>query len=209
MSVESRLFRMIDEQRSSQGFLTLSEVLKLTDDQGNTILDPFSVLISVYAKIGNNNIFYPNVIVQADDKGTLEIGNSNIFYPNTFVLAEKGKLVIANHNQFGDGGCSIKANMPDAEITIGSNGRYINGAQIIGKTNLGSGSQIIGPITVQNCNLEQGGDYRSSKVELRAGLLKGSGLARGLNVAQGMVINGSGNFKQEDLEEQAKYHPKK
>src|SRR5690606_31622546 len=99
-------FRMIDEQRSSQGFLTLSEVLKLTDDQGNTILDPFSVLISVYAKIGNNNIFYPNVIVQADDKGTLEIGNSNIFYPNTFVLAEKGKLVIANHNQFGDGGCS-------------------------------------------------------------------------------------------------------
>lgn len=208
MSQENGIFKKIDEQRASQGFLGIAELLALAD-RGNTILDPFSILISVSALIGENNVFYPNVILDAKDGGKLSVGNENVFYPSTLILAEKGKVSIGNNNQFGDGGCSIKANMPDAEITIGDNGRYINNPQIIGKTSLGSGSQIIGAITAQNVTLEAGGDYRSTDIDSRAGLLKGTGLARGVVVPEGKVINGSGTFKQEDLEDQSKYHPKK
>ncbi len=208
MPVEKDVLSKIDQQRAAQGFRGVSDLLNLVD-QGNTILDPFSVLISISVILGENNLFFPNVIVQAKDGGELSVGDGNVFYPNTLILAEKGKVSIGNENQFGDGGCSIKANMPDAEIHIGDHGRYINGAQIIGKTTLGSGSQVIGPVTVQNCTLEEGGDYRSSDADLRAGLLKGSGLARGITVPQGKVLNGSGTFKQEDMEDQSKYHPKK
>ncbi len=208
MSAEKDFLEKIDQQRASQGFRGISELLDLAD-QGNTILDPFSVLIGASVILGSNNLFYPNVIIQAKDGGELTMGNGNTFYPNTLILAEKGRVLIGNENQFGDGGCSIKANMADAEITIGDNGRYINSPQVIGKTYLGSGSQVIGPVTVQNCTLEDGGDFRSGDPDLRAGLLKGSGLARNITVAQGEVLNGTGTFKQEDIERQSKYHPKK
>jgi len=208
MSVENDVITRINQQRASQGFRGISELLALMD-QGNTILDPFSLLISVSVILGENNLFYPNVIIQAKDGGKLQMGDGNVFYPNTLVLAEKGSVKIGNENQFGDGGCSVKANMADAEITISDNGRYINGVQVIGKTNLGSGSQVIGPITVQNSTLAAGGDYKSADADLRGGLLKGSGLARNVQVDQGGVINATGDFKQENLERQSKYHPKK
>ena len=208
MSAEQDFLGKIDQQRASQGFRGVTELLDLAD-QGNAILDPFSVLISASVILGSHNLFYPNVIVQAKDGGELTVGDGNTFYPNTLILAEKGKVSIGNKNQFGDGGCSVKANMPDAEITIGDNGRYINGAQVIGKTHLGSGTQVIGPITVQNCTLEEGDDFHSADPDLRAGLLKGSGLARNITVAQGEVLNETGTFNQSDIERQSKYHPKK
>jgi acetyltransferase-like isoleucine patch superfamily enzyme len=207
MSTEKEFIGRIDQQRASQGFLTVSELLDLSKE-GTIIFDPFSVLVSSVAIFGRNNTFYPNVIVQIKDGGEISLGDDNIFYPNTIIIADTGKVFIGNSNQFGDGGCTLKANMANKEITVGDKGRYINGALIIGGTSLGSGSQVIGPITVQDCTLEPGDDYRSSRPEFRAGLLKGYGLARAITVSRGNVLNGSGVFRQEDIEDQAKYHPK-
>lgn len=207
MSGEESILDQIDRQRTAQGFRSIGELMGLADS-GNTVLDPFSVLISSSVTLGKNNFFYPNVIIRAIDESDLSLGNGNVFYPSTFILADEGRVMIGDSNQFGDGGCAIKANMPDAAITIGDNGRYINGAQILGKTVLGSGSQVLGPITVQNCTLEAGTDYRSKDPDQRAGLLKGSGLARDINVPVGYVVNGDGQFAQDDLESQASYHPK-
>ncbi len=207
MSTEQYMLHKIDEQRESRGFHRISELLRLSE-QGNTFLDPFSTLISKSVVLGDNNLFYPNVTIEANRGGVIVVGNANAFYPNTYILAEEGKVSVGDDNQFGDGGCSLKANRSDAEITVGDNGRYINGAQIIGRTTLGSGSQVIGPITVQDCTLEAGEDFQSSDPDLRAGLLKGTGLARGIVVPKGKVLNGAGTFEQDSIEAQSKYHPK-
>lgn len=208
MSAEQYALHKIDEMRSEHGFRSVSELLEL-GESGNVVIDPFSALISSSVELGQGNFFYPNVVVEAKEGGTISIGNNNVFYPNTLILAEKGSVTIGSKNQFGDGGCAIKANMPDAMISIGDNGRYINGAQILGKTVLGTGAQVLGPITVQNCYLEAGGDFNEQDPDLRAGLLKGSGLARNITVPVGMVLNGSGTFLEASLENQSKYHPKK
>lgn len=200
---------MIDEQRASRGFYGVSELLEWAAQSDNTFLDPFSILISRTVKLGRDNVFYPNVILEVKNGGELTLGNSNVLYPSTLMIAERGKIFIANGNQLGDGGCSLKANMPDAVITVGDNGRYMSGAQVIGRTALGSGSQVLGLITVQNCTLEGGGDYRSADPDARAGLLKGSGLARNITVPVGKVLNGSRMFEESQTEDQSKYHPKK
>jgi hypothetical protein len=201
------LIAKIDAHRRQCGFMSVGQLLNMAGS--NTILDPFSTLISAGVAIGQNNIIYPNVIIECRNAGTITLGSSNVFYPGTLLLADQGKISVGSGNEFGDGGVRIKANMPDALISIGDDGRYMNGAEIMGKCNLGSGTQILGAITVQNCDLGAGGSYRNSNPDLRGGLLKGFGLARNLEVNQGEVINGKGSFDQTNIERQAGYHPPK
>jgi hypothetical protein len=85
----------------------------------------------------------------------------------------------------------------------------MHGPEIMGRCQLDSGTQIIGPIRIQNCNLEAGDSYKEPDPETRGGLLKGFGVARNLTVHQGEVINGQGNFEQSQIEQQSAYHPKK
>jgi hypothetical protein len=98
--------------------------------------------------------------------------------------------------------------MPNSCITIGDNGRYLNGMQIVGICSLGSGSQVIGNIIVQNCVLEEGESYLHDNPDLRAGLLKGFGIARNLTVGKGKVIEGAGKFETSNIQSQALFHPK-
>lgn len=197
---------IFDAQRQRMGLMTLREIETLIE-QGNSIFDPFSTLISCTAKVGTGNIFYPSVIIQARDEGSISIGSQNIFYPNTFLLAESGMIVVGSGNQFGDGGVSLKAQ--GSSITVQDRGRYMNSPQILGETFLGTGSQVLGRINVQNCRLEAGEDYTHPDPDLRAGVLKGSGVARQLLVKAGEVINGNGVFEQANIERQTFYHPKK
>lgn len=174
----------------------------------NTILDPYSVLIGVGIKVGEGNIFYPNVVIEAQGGGVIAIGDNNIFYPGTYLFSSAGSVTIGNSNEFGANGCTIKANMPDASITIGDGGRYCDGASIMGKTSLGSGSQVLGAITVQGCTLAAGGTFQTPDPDDRAAVLKGFGLARGITLEKGQVINGTGNFADRPVEWQHDYHPK-
>lgn len=198
---------LIDSQRKKNGFLSVLELLEL-QASGNIILDPFSTLISSLVEIGQNNKFYPNVIIENNTVGNLTVGNGNIFYPNSLFFAEQGVIKIGNNNQFGDGGISVKANTKTSKIIIGDYGRYINGVQLLGNSYLGSGSQIIGNITVQDSHLEEGESFMSPDTAVRGGVLKGYGLAKNIRVNTGMVINGQGVFEQKEIKSQSFYHPK-
>lgn len=200
-------FNEINLQRTRKNYLSIEETIELTQ-KGNTILDPFSVLISKNVIIGKNNIFYPNVIIEINDiVSCITLGNNNIFYPQTFLLAENGgHIEVENDNRF-EGGVSIKANIADSLITIGNLGRYLNGVQMIGQCNFGSGSQVIGNITVQNCVLEEGESYLCGNPDLRGGLLKGFGIAKNLTIGKGKVIEGFGKFDPSNIRYQSFFHP--
>jgi acetyltransferase-like isoleucine patch superfamily enzyme len=197
----------IKNARQTKGFLGAEEVVADLGEN-NTILDPYSLLISEGVTIGEGNVFYPNVVIERSGEGVLEIGNNNIFHPGTYILSSAGSAKIGNDNEFGTGGCTIKANMPDAVLTIGDGGRYCDGASIMGKTSLGSGSQVLGNITVQGCSLAAGGTFQTPDPDERAAVLKGFGLARGITLEKGQVVNGSGNFAEPPVEWQRDYHPK-
>lgn len=206
--IDQIIIDSINSQRAVRNCLSLQETLDLTN-QGNIVVDPFSTLLSKNAIIGENNIFYPNVIIEADSSGSIEIKNNNIFYPQTFMTAGKdGHIYVGSENHF-EGGVAIKANMQGSQIVFGNNGRYLNGVQFIGICNLESGSQVIGNITVQNCILEKGETYLHRNPDLRGGLLKGFGLARNLVIGKGKVIDGLGKFDIIDIQDQSFFHSKK
>ncbi|MDR3434026.1 MAG: hypothetical protein P4L95_19375 [Rouxiella aceris] len=194
-----------DRVRIRNGFLTLAQMVQLCEN-GNDIFDPFSTLISAHAKIGKGNIFYPGVIIIGTSNHAMEIADSNIFHSNTLIESSSGPVYIGSENQFGEGGVTIKANREGSIIKIENKGRYLGGAAVFGSTFLGHGSQILGAITADNCHLEQGDSWREPSPDARGGLLKGHGLAKDLTVGTGLVINGSGNFKDSLIEPQSNYH---
>jgi len=50
--------------------------------------------------------------------------------------------------------------------------------------------------------------YRDTDPDRRAAVLKGFGLARGITLEAGQVVNGAGNFSKAPVEWQRTYHPK-
>ena len=197
----------IDDIRRSRGMMTIGDIQELVQ-RGNVIFDPFSTLISARAKIGTGNVIYPSVSVLCGDQGELLIGDNNSFHSNALVEAVLGPILIGSGNQFGEGGFAAKTNRTGTRIVIGDNGRYLSGAAVFGTSILGTGSQILGAITVDSCHLEAGLSYKDANPDLRAGLLKGSGVARNLTVPTGQVILGNGSFSLNDIKPQSFFHPK-
>lgn len=196
----------IDDIRRSRGLMTIESIGQLVE-RGNVIFDPFSVLISESVSIGTGNIIFPCVSLLCST-GELSIGDSNMFHSNSHIEAVSGPIRIGSSNQFGEGGFTAKTNRAEALITIGDHGRYLGGASVFGKTLLGSGSQILGAIAVDGCQLESGQPYQDPDPDRRAGLLKGSGNARNLTVPKGQVISGNGVFAISDIKPQSFFHPK-
>lgn len=196
----------LENQRSARGFHTTASLITSVGPQ-NTILDEHSILISEGVTIGYGNVFYPGVTIERQDEGTIEIGNNNIFYPGTYIYCSLGSVTVEDQNEFGPAGFTLRANTPDAHIEIGNGGRYCDGASIMGKTTLGSGSQVIGIVTVQNCTLGEGGTSKEPNPDKRGAVLKGFGRARGIDLATGEVINGNGDFTTAPIEMQRSYHP--
>ena len=198
----------INTARQSKGFLSSEETVSKLG-VNNVVLDPHSVLISGSVGIGHSNVFYPNVVIENRGDHVLEIGDNNVFYPGTYILNSEGTTKIGNDNEFGPGGCIIKANAPGTDVKIGNKGRYCDGPTIVGNTHLGDGSQVIGAITVINCSLAAGTSYEDDDPDKRGAVLKGFGTARGLNLKTGEVVNGQGNFNLAAVELQSSYHPSK
>ncbi|MEP2757783.1 MAG: AraC family transcriptional regulator [Hyphomicrobiales bacterium] len=200
------LVTTIDAARQSAGFLTISETLELASN-GNKILDPFSVLISEGVKLGTGNTLYPGVTILARKNAKIIIGDSNLFQSSTLIEAVDGDIVVGNKNQFGEGGFTAKTNQPGSRITVGNCGRYMNNPAIYGTTELQDGTQILGSITAISCTLSGGSPYQEPIPDLRAGLLKGFGVAKNITVCQGQVICGQGSFHEEQALPQSAYHP--
>lgn len=199
-------FCLIDKQRKEHGFMTTSDIINDVCPT-NTVLDPFSLLISKDAKIGEKNIFFPNVTIYQDSASYIEIGENNIFSSGIHIHAQNGgKVIIGQSNEFNDGPICIKSNTSSSHIEIKNNVRLDGKINLYGSCYFGDGSQILGTINVYSCTLEDGDSYKEPDPETRAGLLKGIGTARNISVAQGMVINGFGEFLQDSSEPQSNYH---
>ncbi|WP_164019766.1 AraC family transcriptional regulator [Pyxidicoccus trucidator] len=201
------LLSALNAPRRVAGLLTIEEVLALASS-GNVIFDPFSVLISRHARIGQGNVFHPCVTLTCAATAELRIGNRNTFHTGTLLAAETGPISMGDGNQFGEGGFTAKANSPGARIVIGDGGRYLGGASIFGQTELGSGTQVLGAITVEGCSLAGGAAFSDPDPDRRAAVLKGAGTARRLVLGVGQVIAGSGTFRLEDAKPQSFFHPK-
>lgn len=197
----------LDAVRRQFGFLEIGETAALID-RGTILFDPFSTLISRNVRLGHGNVIHPNVTLECGEAGTLELGDGNILHSGTKIVAETGRIVIGSHNRFGEGGFLAKADRADTSIEIGDRGRYLSGASVNGRCRLGSGSQILGPIAVQDCVLGEGASYTDPDPDLRGGVLKGQGRARGLTLSVGEVIFGNGVFSQDAVERQLAYHPR-
>lgn len=181
-----------DSIRRDLGFLTVSEVLQLCTTQ--QILDPSSTLISVKVQLGEGNVFYPGVVLQADDESSCVIGHRNVFYPGAFVSAEHGGMILMGSGiTLGPGNVQLKAGRGDA-VAVGDSARLANGPVVTGRSVLGSGSQIVGAVEAQSVVLADGGDFQSSPPEKRGAVLKGAGLACGVRLAPGDLLQGFGDF---------------
>jgi hypothetical protein len=194
-----------DAARVANGLLTLAEVARLSE-QGNCIFDPYSVLISRHARIGSGNTFYPGVTLRAGGPDLLVVGDHNVFHSSVSLDAELGPVTVGNRNALGEGGFTAKANRPGASLWIGDRGRYQGGAVVFGQCRLESGSQLLGMVTLDSCTLVGGGSFEEADPDLRAGLVKGVGRARGLVVEQGSVVVLSGDFQPSDVHRQSEFH---
>jgi len=199
----------IDNYRRQYHFYTVDEIInEIALD--NVVFDPYSLLISKNVHIGKENVFYSNIIIKSDDASLIKIGSQNTFFTNANFIAEDGGVIeVGNENIFSGGPISIKANMNQAQIIFGNEGRYDGNINVYGNCCFGRGSQILGNINVYSCKLEAGASYKNPDPNHRAGLIKGLGTAKNLVVPQGKVINGWHEFKQEQLEDQSHYHSKK
>lgn len=202
------LIAEVNKNRLYRGFLSVEDTVALAKS-GNLVMDPWSTLVSSRARLGHGNVLYPNIIIEVLELGAIRIGNDNTFFPGSVIAAAaNGQIIVGDANEFGEDGTVVRANRDGSAVEIGSNCRFVNGPKIMGRTHLGNGAQLIGAITVQDCFLEGGGSYKDPDPNARAALLKGHGLARGLTVGRGKVINGDGAFDSSMIELQAVYHRK-
>lgn len=209
MNTHNNFLANIDAQRKENGFRTLAETIELAT-RGNTVLDPFSTLISAHAKIGTENTFYPNSVIRSDDPDAITIGNGNTFYAQTYLEASGGTITIGSNNQFGpEGGVTVKVNTRNSAIHIGDHGRYLGGVTILGNSALGNGAQILGNITFERSSLEAGGSFTEQDPDLRAAVAKGRGLIRNQNIQQGHVAVIGEAPGPVTIINQSHFHPKK
>ncbi|WP_239070713.1 MULTISPECIES: hypothetical protein [unclassified Streptomyces] len=201
------LWDKFDRMRGASGFLTPAELLELADS-GSVVLDPFSVILSKHVTIGPGNLFYPGVVIECDDESHCVIGGDNVFHGGTRIAASAGgSITIGDRSVIGEGGAQIKSTTADSEVSIGDGVRIANGAELLGRSRVGTGCQILGPISARSVSLADGATHAHPNPDRRGAVLKGFGRAQDIRLGVGEVINGAGDFGSAPVERQRVYHP--
>jgi len=196
-----------DDVRRRLGFLTLAETTALID-RGVLMPDPGSALVSRGVQLGQGAVLWPGVILQIQEAGTITIGEGTQLFPGPRLVASSGSIEVGAQVEIGEeGGFTLKAGMGDV-IEIGDGARLLGGGSLTLSNRVGRGAQILGPIRCQNCTLGGGGTYRDPEPDERGGVLKGSGVARQIEVPTGSVIQAFGLFSEGILRRQSYFHPK-
>jgi hypothetical protein len=196
-----------DAARRSLGFLSLRETIALAS-RGVAVPDPNSVQVSPGVLLGAGVVLWPNVILQIPAGGGIAVGAGSVLFPGARIVASGGLITVGSDAEIGEeGGFTIKAESGDA-IEIGNGARLLGGGSLTRSNRLGRGAQVIGPIRCQDCRLGDGGTYRDPEPDERGGVLKGSGVARRLDVPQGHVIQAFGLFADGVMRRQSYFHPK-
>ncbi|WP_105383530.1 hypothetical protein [Neorhizobium alkalisoli] len=199
---------LINEMRVGQGFLSVEETVLLSQ-QGITIMDPFSTLVSKRAQLSESLLIWPNVTISVGPRGSLTIGSQTVLHSGLRIEANEGSIEIGCRAELGHaGGFTILASGNADLVTIGDEVRLNGGGSVAVKAEIGHGAQVLGPISVQHCKLGAGGSHREPDPDKRGGVLKGCGVARHLEIPAGMVIQAFGDFAQAPLRPQTFFHPK-
>jgi carbonic anhydrase/acetyltransferase-like protein (isoleucine patch superfamily) len=196
-----------DAARERLGFLSEAEIIALSR-LGIMLPDPGSVLVSGDVRLAEDVVLWPNVILQISAGGRITIGRGTNLFPGTRIVASGGSVTIGARTEIGEeGGFTLKAGAGET-IEIGDGARLLGGGSLTLSNRIGRGAQILGPVRCQNCLLGDGGTYRDPEPDERGGVLKGSGIARGIEVPQGHVIQAFGLFAEAVMRPQSYFHPK-
>jgi carbonic anhydrase/acetyltransferase-like protein (isoleucine patch superfamily) len=199
--------RMSDAARRHLGFLLGAETAALAH-RGIVLPDPGSVLVSSHVRLEEGVILWPSVILQAVGDGRIAIGQGTNLFPGTRIVASGGSVTIGAEAEIGEeGGFTVKAGTGET-IEIGDQARLLGGGSLTLCNRIGRGAQILGPIRCQNCVLGDGGSHREPEPDERGGVLKGSGVARHVEVPRGHVIQAFGLFADAVMRRQSYFHPK-
>jgi bifunctional N-acetylglucosamine-1-phosphate-uridyltransferase/glucosamine-1-phosphate-acetyltransferase GlmU-like protein len=195
------------EARQRLSFLSHEETAAL-GRRGVLLPDPGSVLVSPDVLLEEDVVLWPNVILQTSAGGRIVIGRGANLFPGTRIVATGGSVTVGAGAEIGEeGGFTVKAGAGDT-IEIGDGARLLGGGSLILSNRIGRGAQILGPVRCQNCTLGDGLTYRDSDPDERGGVLKGSGVARGIEVPRGHVIQAFGLFSEAVMRPQSYFHPK-
>lgn len=198
----------IDDIRKAQGFLTVEHTLQLCE-QGVTIMDLFSTLISDRAVLSPGAFFWPNVTITVGEGGQVSIGPGTVLHSGVRIDAISGSVRIGAGGDIGqEGGFTLITAGSDDVVNIGDGVRLNGGGLIAFRADIGDGAQVLGAIRVQNCRLGGGGSFREPDPDRRGAVLKGCGVARELDVPTGMVIQAFGIFAEAPVRWQSHFHPK-
>jgi hypothetical protein len=191
--------------RKSLGFMTLAETAALADREV-VVPDPGSVLVSPEVSLGSGVVLWPSTILQCRAGGVIEIGAGTFIYPGTRIVAQNGRVAIGPDAEIGEeGGFTIHADAGSI-IAIGNGVRLLGGGSLTGSNTVGHGAQILGPIRCRACVLGDGGTYREPDPDRRGGVLKGSGVARNIEVPRGHVIQSFDIFADAPMRRQSFFH---
>ena len=170
-----------DQARLALGFLSIAATVALAARE-IIICDPYSTMIGPNVRFGTGIILWPHVVLS-------------------------GAVIIGDGVEIGaDGGFSVFGDR--GTICIGADARLSGGGTLSRDNDIGAGAQILGAIQVRDCRLEAGSSWRGVDPDQRGGVLKGAGVAHGLHVPRGQVIQAFGLFAEARLCPQSAFHPK-
>jgi carbonic anhydrase/acetyltransferase-like protein (isoleucine patch superfamily) len=197
-----------DDARRALGFLGLAETAALAD-AGVLLPAPATVLISPGVGLAPGVVVWPGVVLFSDAPGSLTVGAGTQLHGGTRIAASGGgRVTIGDEAEIGDeGGFTVKADAGH-RIEIGSRARLLGNGSMTLSNRIGDGAQVLGPIRMQACTLAGGGSWREPDPDERGAVLKGAGVARGISLPRGTVIQAFGLFAGEPVRRQTEFHPK-
>ena len=197
-----------DDARRALGFLSLAGTAALAE-RGVLVPTPGAVLVSPGVALAEGVVLWPGVILSADAPGLLTVGAGTQLHGGTRVVAAAGgRVEIGGEAEIGEeGGFTIKAEAGHA-IRIGSRARLLGNGSLTLSNEIGDGAQVLGPIRMQSCTLAGGGSWRDPDPDERGAVLKGAGVARGIVLTRGSVIQAFGLFAEAPVRRQTEFHPK-
>ena len=197
-----------DEHRAALGFLSVAA----TDDLGAggvRVLDPASTLISATAVLAPGAVVYPTVIVDVDARSRVAVAERCVLYPGCVFEARDGaRILVGAGSELGPGGVRIRVRSPGESVVLGEEVRLMDGCELTGRCELGRGAQILGMISARSVRLGGGrGGHRWPSAEQRGAVLKGAGIAAGVQLNPGEVKSCRASFQDASVQRQSAYHP--
>jgi len=204
-----RTARALDIARRAAGFLTVNEVTALAPDV--RVLDPGSVLIGAGVSVRPGAVLHPSTTLETRDGGVISVASGARLGPGPVtIVASAATVHIGAGAELGPGPVTVFADGSD--VVIGGRARLTAGCLVEGPARIGAGAQVLGPVSVRDVELEDGGDHREPDPDHRGGVVKGTGPVRGVRVGLGEVVVGGVAHAGEAsgrprIERQRTYHP--